>query len=138
MITRILFLTVAVALALGSPAEARDIKGKARVVDGDTLYVGQVKIRLNGIDAPERGQARFRAATQALRSFVAGKVVICRLNGDTSYDRYIGSCYVDGFDVAASVIATGNALDCPRYSGGRYRRYETEDARRYIRQAPYC
>ena len=69
---------------------------------------------------------------------MAGRVVICCLNGETSYDRYVGSCYVDGHDLAASVIATGNALDCPRYSGGRYRKFETPDARRHIRQAPYC
>ena len=42
--------------ALAVPADAREIKGRARVIDGDTLYVGQVKKRLNGIDAPERGQ----------------------------------------------------------------------------------
>lgn len=133
-----LLFTLLAALAFASPVDAREIKGRARVVDRDTLYVGQVKVRLNGIDAPERGQARFRAATRALKGFVAGKVVVCRLNGDRSYDRYIGSCYVDGYDLAAAVISTGNALDCPRYSGGRYRKSETADARRYIRQAPYC
>ena len=133
-----LLFTVCVVLAFASPVDAREIKGRARVVDGDTLYVGQVKVRLNGIDAPERGQPRFRAATRALQGFVAGKVVVCRLNGETSYDRDIGSCFVDGYDLAAAVIATGNALDCPRYSGGRYRKFETQDARSYIRQAPYC
>ena len=62
----------------------------------------------------------------------------CRLNGEKSYDRYIGICYVGEYDLAASVIATGNALDCARYSGGRYRKFETPDARRFIQQAPYC
>ena len=133
-----LLFTALALLAFASPVDASEIKGRARVIDGDTLYVGRIKVRLNGIDAPERGQARFRAATRALQGLVAGKVVLCRLNGDTSYDRYIGSCYVDGYDLAAAVISTGNALDCPRYSGGRYRKFETADARRYIRQALYC
>ena len=119
-------------------AHATDIKGKARVIDGDTLYVANIKIRLNGIDAPERGQPRFKAATRALQSLVAGEIVSCRLTGDTTYDRFVASCFVGSYDLAASVIATGNALDCARYSGGRYRQYETEDARRYIRQARYC
>ena len=35
---------------------AEDISGKARVVDGDTIYVGSTKIRLFGIDAPEQKQ----------------------------------------------------------------------------------
>lgn len=122
------------------PVEARsqEIKGYVRVVDGDTLWLGRIKVRLNGIDAPERGQPRFTAATRALKQVTAGKVVTCVLNGEKSYDRYIGRCFVDAVDVAAAVIASGNALDCARYSGGRYRRHESPDARRYIRQAPYC
>ncbi|WP_413716993.1 thermonuclease family protein [Silicimonas sp. MF1-12-2] len=113
-------------------------QGTRRVIDGDTLWLGDIKVRLNGIDAPERDQARYRAATRALQGFVAGKTVVCQLNGEKSYDRYIGTCYVGEYDLAASVIATGNALDCARYSGGRYREFETDDARRYIRQAHYC
>ena len=135
--TRLLALILASAL-MTTAAHAAEIKGRARVIDGDTLWVGRIKIRLNGIDAPERGQPRYRAATQTLQKLVAGKTVVCRLNGDKTYDRYVGVCYVGKYDLAASVIASGNALDCARYSGGRYRKYETKDARRYIRQAPYC
>jgi endonuclease YncB( thermonuclease family) len=134
---RLLLLIVTLAIVATS-AQAAEIKGRARVIDGDTLWVGRIKIRLNGIDAPERGQPRYRAATQALQRLVAGKTVTCHLNGDKTYDRFVGVCYVGEHDLAASVIATGNALDCARYSGGRYRKYETNDARRYIRQARYC
>lgn len=134
---RLLLLIFALAIVATS-AQAAEIKGRARVIDGDTLWVGRIKVRLNGIDAPERGKPRYRAATQVLEKLVAGKTVVCRLNGDKTYDRYVGVCYVGEADLAASVIASGNALDCARYSGGRYRKYETKDARRYIRQAPYC
>lgn len=133
-----LFAFAALLFCAPIPAISQDIKGRVQVVDGDTLWIGRIKVRLNGIDAPERGHARYRAATQALQRAIAGKIVLCRLNGERSYDRYIGSCYVDGHDLAAAVIASGNALDCARYSGGRYRPYETPDARRYIRQATYC
>lgn len=134
------FLALVLSLSLlhVTMAEAKDIKGQARVVDGDTLWLGNVKIRLNGIDAPERGKASYRDATRALERLVANKVVVCELNGDKSYDRFIGSCYVGKTDVAAAVIASGHALDCARYSGGRYRKFETEDARRRIRPASYC
>ena len=135
--TRLLILLLALALTT-TAAHAAEIKGRARVIDGDTLWVGRIKIRLNGIDAPERGHPRYRAATQTLQKLVTGKTVICRLNGEKAYDRDVGVCYVGKYDLAASVIASGNALDCARYSGGRYRKYETKDARRYIRQAPYC
>jgi endonuclease YncB( thermonuclease family) len=39
-----------------SSAEAADISGLPRVVDGDTLVIGATKIRLEGIDAPETDQ----------------------------------------------------------------------------------
>jgi endonuclease YncB( thermonuclease family) len=50
---RALFL----ALALTSNTFAFDaISGMARIVDGDTLAIGDIKIRLEGIDAPETDQ----------------------------------------------------------------------------------
>ena len=55
------------ALLRASQACAAEVTGRVRVVDGDTLWVSGVKIRLNGIDAPERGQARFREATSELQ-----------------------------------------------------------------------
>lgn len=69
---RVLILVFTLAIAATSD-QAAEIKGRARVVDGDTLWVGSIKIRLNGTDAPERSQPRYRAATQALQRLVAGK-----------------------------------------------------------------
>jgi endonuclease YncB( thermonuclease family) len=135
---RRIFLAGLIAVSVALPACASDIKGRARVVDGDTLWLGNIKVRLKGIGAPERGRPRYRDATKVLQNLVAGQIVTCRLNGDKSYDRYVGSCFVGEIDIAAEVIASGNALDCRRYSGGRYRKFETLDARRVIRQASYC
>jgi endonuclease YncB( thermonuclease family) len=41
---------------MASPALAAEITGIPRIVDGDTVEIGQVKIRLSGIDAPETDQ----------------------------------------------------------------------------------
>lgn len=61
-----------------------------------------------------------------------------RLNGDRTYDRWVGICFLDGQDIAAIAVASGHALDCRRYSGGRYRDLETPAARSRIRRAGYC
>ncbi|MCB1484044.1 MAG: thermonuclease family protein, partial [Hyphomicrobiaceae bacterium] len=37
-----------------------DVRGAARVIDGDSLYVGQNEVRLKGIDAPEGRQTCLR------------------------------------------------------------------------------
>jgi endonuclease YncB( thermonuclease family) len=41
---------------VGSLAQAADLSGVPRIVDGDTLAIGATKVRLEGIDAPETDQ----------------------------------------------------------------------------------
>ena len=50
-----LMLPTLLMLLLSHPAHA-DVTGKARVVDGDTIWIANTKIRLHGIDAPEAKQ----------------------------------------------------------------------------------
>lgn len=47
----ILILLIISLLSIGD-ANAHEIAGEAKIVDGDTVYVGMNKIRLNGVDAP--------------------------------------------------------------------------------------
>lgn len=127
------------ALLVGNIATAGQvIEGKARVIDGDTIVVSGVKVRLNGVDAMELGTEAGQQAKAAMSKIVHRQTVTCELNGERSYDRMIGVCYANGNDVAAVLIANGHALDCPRYSGGRYRGYETRAARSRLKQAGYC
>jgi micrococcal nuclease len=60
------------------------------------------------------------------------------LNGERTYDRWVGVCYLDGQDIGAIAVANGHALDCRRYSGGRYRDLEIPAARSRIQRAGYC
>ena len=63
-------------------AQAETLSGRVvRVIDGDTLVVldaskTQQKIRLQGIDAPERGQAYGTKSKEHLSDLVAGQVVV--------------------------------------------------------------
>lgn len=58
------------------------------VTDGDTFRCGETRVRLIGIDAPERGQFGGREATAQLRSLVApGTTVRLEMDAD-SVDRY--------------------------------------------------
>ena len=40
-------------MLMGAAAQAADLTGVPRIVDGDTLAIGATKVRLEGIDAPE-------------------------------------------------------------------------------------
>jgi endonuclease YncB( thermonuclease family) len=102
-----------------------------RVVDGDTLYVGRLKYRLCGIDAPERGQPGSPEAADHLRKLIRGKTINCTPVGEgtpcdgrsarKSHDRIVAQCFVDGKDIAAEMVRSGHAKDWPKFSGGYYR-----------------
>lgn len=124
----------ALALAACQPT----LDGQPRVIDGDTIVVGGVHVRLNGLDAEELFEPHGTMARDAMRR-IAGAYVSCTLNGDRSYDRMVGTCINSrGEDIAAALVTQGLALDCPRYSHGRYRNNETAWARQVLRQKGYC
>ena len=78
------------------PASADVLKGKViKITDGDTLYVPdanyqQHKIRLAGIDAPERKQAYGLASRKHLASIVAGRQVTVEYQKRDRYGRIVG------------------------------------------------
>jgi endonuclease YncB( thermonuclease family) len=120
-------------------AQARTIEGSVgRVRDVDTIVVAGTPVRLNGVDGPELDTAAGRGGRAFLQRVLRGKAVRCDLNGERTHDRWIGICYVDGQDIGAIVIANGHALDCRRYSGGRYSSYETPASRSRLPRASYC
>ncbi len=126
-------LTTALAL-VATTATAAGVQ----VRDADTIVVDGTPVRLQGVDAPELGTAAGRDARRWMVNYLRGKAVECQLTGERTYDRYVGVCYVDGQDIGAAVIAAGHALDCARYSGGRYRDLETPAARSRLNRARYC
>ena len=109
-----------------------------QVRDADTIVVQGTPVRLQGVDAPELGTASGQGSKRWMVGFLSGKSVECELTGERTYDRYVGVCYANGEDIGAAVIAAGHALDCRRYSGGRYRHLETPAARSRLRRAGYC
>jgi micrococcal nuclease len=94
------------------------------VRDGDTIEVGGLPIRLNGLAAPEGDEPGGTAATRAMREMVEGRTLQCELDSERTRDRCVGVCYLDGADIADTMVRKGLARDCPRFSGRRYRQAE--------------
>lgn len=115
----VVFVLLSVTAALASGLKVRD---------ADTIVVDGTPVRLQGVDAPELGGSAGRDAKLWMVNFLKGKSVKCDLTGERTYDRFVGVCYADGQDIGAAVIAAGHASDCARYSGGRYRKFETPSA----------
>lgn len=99
---------------LSPPAKA-DFAGKViRVADGDTVTVldadnVQHRVRLTGIDAPERGQPFGTASRDHLGSLIAGKQVTVESSSLDRYGRVLGKIVLDGNDVNLSQVQAGMA-----------------------------
>lgn len=118
------------------------VEGDATVQDGDTIYVNHQAIRLWGVDAEEIGEPHGVRAKLVLRALIGGQRVRCELVG-TSYQRSVGRCYISStggtnVEINQSIVSSGYALDCKRYSGGMYRAAEPLGSRTRLRQKPYC
>jgi micrococcal nuclease len=121
-----LVLIVAPALA-ASPCPRETFTGQVtHVRDGDTIEVGGLPIRLNGLAAPEGDEPGGDAATRAMIELVQDRNLRCELNGERTHDRCVGICYLDGADISAEMVRQGVARDCPHFSGGRYRDIEQQ------------
>ena len=101
-------------------AYAEQFTGKVIVVlDGDTVMVTRkggppVKVRLAGIDAPEKAQQGGMASKESLSELVYRKQVSVNSHATDSYGRLVAHLSVDGLDVNAEQIKLGMAWE---YSG---------------------
>ena len=135
---RIFIIWLMVSLSCAAAADAAELKGVVtHVRDGDTFEVNGVAVRLNGLHAPERASLSGKRATAFMTDLVLNKPVVCHLNGEVSYDRLVGICWLGERDVAAALIGAGLGRDCPRYSGGRYAALEPETVNT-MRLPKYC
>lgn len=95
------------------------IMGDAVISDGDSLRIGNMRIRLHGIDAPETAQtcarpdganwACGRWATQRLRDLVGVGPVACHVRDHDRYGRVVARCMVAGLDLGAAMVDLGAA-----------------------------
>lgn len=107
-----------------------DISGPAYVIDADTLRIGQERIRLFGIDAPEleqlcSDQPCGRLARDRAVVIVGSRQVTCAGNSRDRYRRLIATCRINGRDLGRQLVAEGWAMAYVRYS----RRYLGEETR---------
>jgi len=104
---------------------AADIAGPARIIDGDTIAIGNARIRFHGIDAPESAQVckandkAYRcgtSATQALARRIGNRLVSCDERDRDRYGRIVAVCHTGDEDLNGWLVAEGLALAYRRYS----------------------
>jgi endonuclease YncB( thermonuclease family) len=139
----IIVLTTHRGHAEGLDTISRYQSGFARVIDGDTIVIHGIHIRIWGIDTPpafasdrEHGPATIMLerkgldrssiiaagirSKDALERLTAGRQLICITVG-TSYNRMVSKCSLDGdssLDLSCEMLKTGWAVEWKEYSRG--------------------
>ena len=95
------------------------------VVDGDTIKIGDVKIRFSGIDAPEINQtcvasegkvACGKISKDILLTKVTNNKISCTDEGKDFYGRVLGECFVNGESLSRYLVREGFAFAYRKYS----------------------
>jgi endonuclease YncB( thermonuclease family) len=117
---------LALLLTLGLTCQAATIEGRmVGVADGDTITVlddthTQHKIRLAGIDAPEKKQPFGQRSKESLSDLVFSKTVTVETGKTDRYGREVGKVLVEGFDANLVQVQKGFAW--------HYKAYEREQS----------
>ena len=121
------FLVAIVFSALSLAIQAATLVGKVvGISDGDTIKVldsnkTEHKIRLMGIDAPEKSQAFGAASKQALSNYIYQREVIVEYKKKDRYLRILGKVILDKQDICLTMISDGMAW--------HYKDYEKEQSK---------
>lgn len=106
----------------------RQISGQvAYVIDGDTFQLsshklGDIRIRIAEIDAPELHQPYGQKAKSYLKGLIESETIICSIMEKDRYGRYIAKIKVPGtrnIDVAAEMVRAGYAWHYKKYSASQ-------------------
>ncbi len=102
------------------------IAGVASVIDGDTIEIHGQRIRLFGIDAPEKGQRCTTKAQEiwrcgqkaslALSDRLGRKTVTCEERDWDRYGRMVAICLLGKEDISAWMVHEGLAVAFRKYS----------------------
>ena len=105
--------------------QAETLEGKiVKIADGDTLTLltstkDQVKIRLAGIDTPERKQPFGNRAKQALAKLAFQKQALIEAETKDRYGRTVGVVFVDGLNVNHELVKQGMAWVYRKYTNDK-------------------
>ena len=136
-----LFLVISISLIFLSltniDVESQEIKfisGVAKVIDGDTIRIENKKIRLFGIDAPEKKQKCRKPwltilfltfnkdypcgeiSTLKLKQKINDKFVTCKSTNLDRYKRLIAECFKNKTNINKWMVRNGYAVAYKKYS----------------------
>jgi endonuclease YncB( thermonuclease family) len=88
----------------------------AFAIDGDTLAKGKLRLRIWGIDAPEKTQPQGLAAQHHMARLTRGKTLQVIPRDIDRFGRLVAQVFVDGSDVGLTMVSDGYAIAETRYT----------------------
>ncbi len=131
------YLLTFLLILLSNPLKAEEISGSAKIIDGDTIYIENYKIRLEGIDAPEIKQKCKKPYLQfsfivgltfnksydcgivskkELKNKINNSIIKCTYSSKDRYKRYLATCYTNKVNLNKWMVRKGYAVAYKRYS----------------------
>lgn len=126
-----IFLSLAFFLSFCVIASAKNqlalVGQVTHIVDGDTFDISHedTRIRLWGINAPERGEDGYDDSKSFLHKIIGSGELQCIPKYTGYFNRTVAVCYSDGIDIAKIMVLSGMAYDYEKYSDGYYKQDET-------------
>ena len=136
-----LFLVISISLIFFSltnidveSGEIKSISGMVEVIDGDTIKIEKKKIRLFGIDAPEKKQKCQKPwltisfmtfnkdypcgeiSTLKLKNKINNKFITCKSTNKDRYKRFIAECFKGKTNINRWMVRNGYAIVYKKYS----------------------
>lgn len=129
-----IFIAITTLLFIFSRDTPATLSGKVvGVSDGDTIIMlidqQQEKIRLEGIDCPEKRQVFGKKAKQFTSDMVYGKTVSLKRTGNDRYGRTLGVIQVQGKVLNQELVKAGYAWHFKKYSSSSVLSLLEEEAR---------
>ena len=105
-------ILILITFSFVNSAENNVAKGKARIIDGDTIEINKEKIRFGGINSPERKEIGYRLAKDKLIEKIASNIVTCvREKNKDKYRRTVAECFINGESLSSFMVKNGYACD---------------------------
>lgn len=121
-----LLIILTILITIPVPLSAHVLYGRVvKIADGDTFTMlvngkEQIKIRIDGIDAPEKGQAYGKRAKEYLSSMIWGVYINVQVTKKDRYGRSIGKVSTSAIkDVGLEMIKAGYAWQYRDYNNDK-------------------
>ena len=95
------------------------------IIDGDTIRIGEERIRFSGIDAPEINQTCIFEGVEVFCGKISKSLLVdktsleqvkCISEGKDQYNRTLAECFVNGESLSRYLVRQGYAFAYRKYS----------------------